>query len=39
LEDLDVVGIIILKRIFKKHNIRMYTGLIWLRSGPVAGFL
>jgi hypothetical protein len=31
LEDLDVDGIFILKRIFKKWNGQLRTGVIWLR--------
>ena len=37
LEDLDLDGRIILRRIFMKWNVQVWTGLIWLRIGTAGG--
>jgi hypothetical protein len=39
LEDLDVDGSIVLKRILKKYDEVMWTGFIWLRIGISGGLL
>jgi len=38
-EDPGIGGRIILKRIFWKWDVRVWTGLIWLRTGIVGGHL
>jgi hypothetical protein len=39
LGDPGVDGKIILRRIFRKWNVRVWTGLSWLRIGTVGGHL
>ena len=39
LEDLCVDGRIILRRIFRKWDVGVWTGLTWLRIGPGGGYL
>jgi len=37
LEDPDLDGRIVLRWIFRKWNVQLWTGLIWFRMGQVAG--
>jgi hypothetical protein len=39
LKDIGVDGMLILRRIFKKWNGEVWTGLLWLRTGTVGGRL
>jgi hypothetical protein len=39
LEDPDIEGRIILRRIFRKWDVGAWTGLIWLRIGRGGGHL
>jgi hypothetical protein len=38
-EDLDIDGMMTLKRILKKQDGRLWTGFVWLRIGSTNGLL